>query len=310
MQNNMQKNLLKSDNILFTQEFLLRFQKVVNALYNYPSYMDFTIVTSLTGKKTLSYLPLLSYTDRESHDINDLLELAKENHFEIRTLDFSYSNFQDNDTVTMRLALHNLSSQELFEKNIKSRCRNKIRNSKKKYNYTLTYGNELQDIEAFYKIFTATMHKHGTPVLDKKLFINLSEEFKENILFFNAYNNSEPVATMCIILDSQIAWYPWGGVASSYNNKLAGYFIYWEVIKFICDNYNLKIFDFGRSSYGGSTYNFKSQFGAMPLKIEILKENSYDLYEKYSLASSVWKKLPKNIVDFLGPKLCKYLVDL
>ncbi len=304
----MQKNV--NNSMLLTKPFLYKFKNALMECYGYKNYMDFLIVPSLSRQKTLSYLPLLNYTDRCYDEVDDLLELAKDNTFQIRTLNFLYSDFKQNDTVTMRLDIDTKSSERLFSEDVKSRCRNKVRNAAKKNDYKLVYGHNAQDIEAFYEIFSDTMHKHGTPVLDKKIFYALAEEFEDEIIFFTLYDNTQVVATMCILLDEKIAWYPWGGVKNSYANKLAGYYIYWEVLKYICDYTDKKIFDFGRSSYGGSTYKFKSQFGAKPVKIDILTSQQTDIYSKYSLASQIWKKLPKQVVDFIGPKLCKYLVDL
>jgi len=295
---------------LLTNSFVMRFTKAVNKLYNYPKYMDYVVVPSVLGTKTLSYLPLLNYTDRRSDNIEDLLELAKDNEYQIRALNFEYTNFKTDDTVTMRVSVEDKTSEEFFAQDVKSRCRNKVRNAFKKFDFSMRHGNASQDIEDFYTIFSSTMYKHGTPLLDKKIFYNLVEEFEENIIFFNLYEGIDVIATMCILLDEDIAWYPWGGVRSEYNSKLAGYQIYWETLKHICDNTQSKIFDFGRSSYGGSTYKFKSQFGANPVKIDIHSSQNIDIYARYSLASDIWKKLPKKLVDFIGPKLCKYLVDL
>ena len=297
-------------NFPHSHNFINKFKNTLKSHYGYSEYMDFLIVPSLLGKKTLAYLPLLNYTDRQYDEVDDLLELAKDNSFQIRTLNFSYTDFKENDTVTMRLDIDTKSSEQVFVENVKSRCRNKVRNAAKKYDYKFECGHTPKDIEAFYEIFSDTMYKHGTPVLDKKLFYKLAEDFKDEIIFFNLYDKRQVVATMCILLDEKIAWYPWGGVKNSYANKLAGYAIYWKVLQYICDYTDKKIFDFGRSAYGGSTYKFKSQFGATPVKIEILTSQQSDIYSKYSFASQIWKKLPKSVVDFIGPKLCKYLVDL
>lgn len=302
----MQKNV---SSYVLTSQFIQKFKNVLIRHYGYAQYMDYLVVPSLLGKKTLAYIPLLNYTDRAHNEIDDLLELAKDNAFQIRTLNFEYKNFKQNDPVTMRIDVEGKTSENVFLKNVKPRCRNKIRNSKKKYDYRLEYGHSSSDIEAFYKIFSATMYKHGTPVLSKKLFYLLAEEFKDEIIFFNIYDKDEVAATMCIMLDEEIAWYPWGGVNILYSKKLAGYRIYWDVLEYICDNTDKKIFDFGRSPYGGPTYKFKSQFGALPVKIDIIASEQRDVYSKYYLASQVWKKLPKWLVDFVGPKLCKYLVD-
>ncbi len=306
----MQQNVNSSLKLLHSQSFIKKFTKVLQELYAYKSYMDFLVVSSIIGKKTLSYLPLLSYSDRTHQNIADLLELGKDNHFQIKTLNFEYKDYKKSDTVTMRLFLEGKSSQELFNENIKSRCRNKIKNSLKKNNFSFAYGNAQQDIDDFYKIFSETVHKHGTPVLDKKLFIYLRDEFQDQIVFYNLYDGTSVIASMCIILDGDLAWYPWGGVDPNYTKKMAGYYIYWSVLQDMCDRLHVKIFDFGRSSYGGPTYDFKLQFGALPVKIDIICSEQEDIYEKYSLASNVWKKLPKILVDFMGPKLCKYLVDL
>jgi hypothetical protein len=296
--------------LLLSKRFVDKFKVALLKLYKYDKYMDFVVVPSISGQKALAYLPLLNYTDRGHDEVDDLLELAKDNNYQIRTLNFSYDDFKEHDTVTMRVDIDEKSSEQVFTGSVKSRCRNKIRNANKKFDYDLKYGNSAKDIEAFYEVFSETMYKHGTPVFSKQLFYLLAEEFADEIIFFNLYDNSEIVATMCILLDEHIAWYPWGGVKSDYANKLAGYKIYWEVLAYICDKTDKKIFDFGRSSFGGSTYRFKSQFGAEPVKIDILTSQQDDIYEKYSFAAQIWKKLPKGFVDFLGPKLCKYLVDL
>ena len=293
---------------VFTQNFINKFKKVLINLYGYEEYMDFLIVPSIFGNKTLSYLSLLNYSDRTNNNITDLLELAKDNDFQIRVLNFDYQDFKTNDTVTMRLNIENKTIETLY-KELKSKRRNLIKKSLQN-NFILKHGNTNNFIDDFYKIFSNTMYKHGTPVFDKKLFYFLRDEFENNNTYYIAYDNERPIAAICMLFDEKIAWYPWGGVESEYSKKLAGYFIYWKTVEEIVLKKKFKIFDFGRSSYGGNTYKFKSQFGAKPVKIDIISNKHNDIYNKYDLAISIWKKLPKNIVDFLGPKLCKYLEDL
>ena len=296
--------------IKFSKNFVSKFSDVIVKHYKYKRYLNFLIVPSFIGDKTLSYLPLLTYTDRSIREIDDLMELKKNNDYQIRVLNFEYTNFLENDVVTMRLYVENKSSEDLFLKDIQPRCRNKIRNSIKKYQYVFKKGNTTQDIDDFYTIFSATMHKHGTPVLSKKLFKYLTKEFQDEIVFYNIYDNEIVVASMCIIIDGDLAWYPWGGVAATHLNKLAGYFIYWNVLKDITKDRSIKIFDFGRSAFNGNTYKFKAQFGAIPVNVDTLVAVKQDIYVKYSLASKIWKYLPKYLVDRVGPLLCRYLVDL
>ena len=301
----MQKNV---NNILFTPVFIQKFKNVLNKMYDYESYMDFMIVPSIFGKKTLTYLPLLGYTDRDVHSIDDLLELSKENDFNIRVLNFDYDDFKADDTVTMRIDIEGLKSDEIFS-SFKKQCRQSVRHAERN-NFRFVCNNSQKNIDDFYELYKQSMHLHGTPSLSKDFFRYLVEEFNEEVLFFNVYDGDKAISAYCILLDKDIAWGAWSGADQTYKKELVGYFGLWESIKYISENKNIKIFDIGRSPYLGPTYRFKSKFGAYPVKIDILTSKEEDIYKKYSLASQVWKKLPSTVVDFIGPKLCKYLVDL
>ncbi len=309
MQKKMQNYANNIENFVFTKEFISRFRNVLIKMYSYESYMDFLIVPSIVGTKTLSYIPLIGYSDRDSKNIEDLLELSSENSFQIKVLDFDYMDFKENDTVTMRINIENKTCEELLM-DIKAKYRKVIRNSVRKNNFIFKYGNSKKMVDDFYGIFTDIMYKHGTPVLGRKFFDFLVEEFKDSVVFYNVYDDDNIVAAYCVLIDENISYGSWGGIDDKYRDKLAGHFAYWNILKDTCKNRGVKIFDFGRSPYGSGGYIFKHRFGAKPVKIDIITSQKSDIYSKYSLASSIWKKLPKSLVDTLGPKLCKYLVDL
>lgn len=296
----MQENVNKT----FSNSFITIFKEALITTYDYHSYMDFLVVPSIFYTKTLSYLPLLSYTDRQSGDIQDLLSLSKESNFLIKILNFSYNAFKKNDPVTMRLFIDR--KKKLIE-HYKSRTRGYVRKSLKK-SYQLKEG--VQYIDDFYHILRQTYKKHGTPLLPKKLFINLYKTFKEDFHLFVLYKDDILTATMLVLQDDKLSWYGWGGVEESFTKELAGYAIYHKVIEYMATNYNTEIFDFGRSPYKGGTYQFKSNFGAKPVKIDIIQPKEGNIYETYKLAAQIYKKLPYFITDYIGPKLTKYLVDL
>jgi len=307
MQKTEQKNV---NNITFSIDFIKDFRNLLKDFYNYGEYMDFLIIPSLvSGKKTLRYLSLLSYTDRDINNIEDLKELSKDTDFQIRVLDFNSNELQDGDTVTMRLDIKDKSSEQILS-DMKSKYRKIIKNSIRKNNFIFKYGRDKNMIEDFYKIFSYVMKKHGTPALDKKLFFLFTEKLQERVIFYNCYDEEKIISAYCVFLDEKIAYGSWGGTLDSYRDKLLGHFSYWSIIKHLCSYKNIEIFDFGRSPYNSGGYIFKHRFGAYPIKIETISSEQKDIYSKYSFASNIWKKLPKNITDFIGPKLCKYLVDL
>ena len=209
----------------------------------------------------------------------------------------------------MRLDILNKSSDNIF-KNFTTKNRNIVKNSIRRNKFRLKKGNTKEFIDDFYKVFAQIMYKHGTPVYDKNLFFYLVDTLQEDVCFYIVYEEGNLVAAMCMIFDKDIAWYPWGGVFEQYNKKSAGYYMYWKMIEDVVSMKRFKVIDFGRSGFGGGTYKFKKKFGTYPVKIDILKDKEFDIYSKYSFASNIWKKLPKNLVDVVGPKLCKYLEDL
>ena len=52
----------------FSNEFCEKWKALLRELYNYKIEDDFVVVPSLFGKNTFSYLPILNYTDKTSHD--------------------------------------------------------------------------------------------------------------------------------------------------------------------------------------------------------------------------------------------------
>jgi len=294
-------------NKIHSQEFITKWKLFLKDIYRYKVYMDYIVVPSLIGKGTLSYMPLLNYTDRLSDNINDLLELGKDTNYQIRVLNPSYTDFKDNDTVNMRV---DISSGDLdfISKNIfnSRKCRNQIKKAEK--NAVLSVcNNSDESIQKFYNLYKKNMSQHGTPAFSIEFFYVLNKHIECD--FIVTYYNEIPVSSVVVVYDTDISLAMWAGIDSNYLKFSPNHSMYWKVIE-IAVSKNKKIFDFGRSGYASATYKFKYQWGAVPIKIDIIKNKSDDIYEKYSFASRIWKKTPLKITEFIGPKLCKYLVDL
>jgi len=296
----------KSAELVFSKEFVKDFKDFLVDFYNYDTFMDFVIVPFFT-KKTLMYLPVISYTDRKDDEIDDLLELAKDNDYQIRTLNFKYKDFKKNDPVTMRLNLENRTIDEIMA-SFSTNTRKAIKKGNKQA-YKFCSGVNGKEIENFYKLYSIVLHSHGTPHFGKDFFYALRDALGERVLFNCFYDGDEVVASNCVLYDNEFSVVQWLGVNPKYKNKGAGYLIYMAEIKNSIDR-GKKFIDFGRSGFETGTYEFKRRFRAEPVKIDIFQPKQEDLYSKYELASKIWQKLPKSVVEFLGPKLTKYLKDL
>jgi hypothetical protein len=293
-------------NITLSDEFMEKWKFMLKDLYGYEFYADFAVVSSFFGKKTYSYLPLLNYTDRKSHQVSDLLGRVKDKDYQIRVLNPEYKNFQDFDPVTMRIDLQKKDVEELFRTSVSKRSQRYIR----RYSSDKTVvkkGNSDELIEDFYDIFADVMHKHGTPVFSRRLFEMLSKNLETT--FYVLYDDAIPKAAAVILDDREISWIPWSGTHSRYLEDRPGLLVYWETIKDAFIKRKL-IYDFGRSRYGSGTYIFKTRWGAVPVKIDIIQPKASNVYKKYSYVSQAWKKIPSGVARWLGPKVCKYLSDL
>lgn len=292
--------------ITLSEDFMEKWKFVLKDLYGYRFYAEFAIVPSLFGKKTYSYLPLLNYTDKKIHQVTDLLVKVKDKDYQLRVLNPGYKDFQDFDPVTMRIDLRKKDVEELFRTSVSKRNRRYIRQYASD-KIEIKKGNSDGLIQDFYDIFAGVMHRLGTPVFSRRLFGILSKNVETT--FYVLYDEGVPKAAAVILDDREISWIPWSGTRSRYLESRPGLLLYWETIKDAFLKHK-RVYDFGRSPYGNGTYIFKTRWGAVPVKIDIIQPKKSNVYRKYGVASQVWKKFPPGVARRLGPKVCKYLSDL
>ncbi len=293
-------------NRVFSKDFVQGWKKALIDTYGYEEYMDFVVQPSF-GKKYLSYLPFINYTDRKSDEIEDLLELAKDNHFQIRALNFAYQDFKDHDPVTLRLHVANKSEDDLMKQNYKTLARRNIRKVQRnpKIRCELT-----EDVRPFYTVLRELFKDHGTPVYPLELFENFKKHFGDAFQSYVLYHDNEIIGSKIAFIDNGLALLYAGGIPNRFKKLNASYFLDHYMTMHLQEKFSIEIIDFGRSPYNGGTFFYKTRFGAEPIKIDILTDNPKDIYNAYSIASTIWKKLPNAVTNFVGPKLTKYLVDL
>jgi serine/alanine adding enzyme len=89
-------------------------------------------------------------------------------------------------------------------------------------------------------------------------------------------------------------------------------FLYWNILTFAAEQ-GYEFLDFGRSSRGSGTYEFKMQWGAVPNQLHW----GYWLNRRASLpgarpvgmqvTSRMWRRLPVSLTNVLGPKLVGHI---
>lgn len=298
-----ERNTKKLDALL-TPAFVKRWREAYQKYYRYSASGGFLAVPSLGGSETWCYVPGLTYSDVAREDAGELLAQVSGKHFNIRTLDPHKTSFAPDEPVTMRLWIKNESRETVFGRFHPTKRRNLRRADEN--GVICTIGNNPALMNDFYHLYTMTMHRLGTPPLAKKLFETVGEYVELEVAV--AYVNQEPAAALIVVYDDLIAWNPYAASDRKYAETFANEAIYRDAIYRAMEK-EKEIFDCGRSPYGGGTYQFKKKMGAQPVGLAILRHKEENIYAKYSLVSKVWKKLPKWIADFAGPKLRRYLAD-
>lgn len=286
--------------------FVERWRALLVELYGYAAVEHALLVPGVLQGKTAVYLPLLNYSDLSLAQGLALQQRLHGRAHQIRVLDPAQDRFEPNDTVTMRLDIAGLSAEQVFGQRIPSKCRNQIRKSQK-VGLSFNEGADPQTVHDFHRVFALTMHRLGSPVLPRKLFDLLAARMDARFLL--AYLDGQPVAGLCLLMDQHLAWVPWAGSVFAHRALCPNHLVYWRAVQ-LAVLAGAEVFDFGRSGYLSHTFAFKNEWGAKPVRIVTLASQTDDVYAKYALASSVWKRLPAPLVDRVGPVLCKYLADL
>lgn len=291
---------------LHSAAFVGHWRDMLVELYGYQQREGALLVPGVTGGRTAVHVPLLSYSELSMAEAEALKSRLGGGSFQIRVLDGSVKTFQPNETVTMRLNLASGSEDEVFNGLIPSKCRNHIRKSEKS-GIQIRVGVQEDLIDDFYRVWGTTMHRFGTPVFARRLFSLLPKHVDTRYLV--GYLDGKPVSGVCLVLDEKVAWVPWAGSLMEYRNVSPNHILYWHAIRMSIDA-GRPVFDFGRSGYLAPTFVFKDEWGAEPVRVLTLSSSQSDVYSKYTLAANVWKRLPRALVDVVGPRLCRFLPDL
>lgn len=295
-------------NTVLSADFVRRWRDAFAEFYHYSQEGEFLIVPSLKGTKTYSYLPGLTYTDRLAGECSDLLKEVEGKHYTIRTIDPDKEEFGEHEPVIMRLDI-SIGDKELIFHNLHESTRKLIRRAQRGGVVT-RIGKEKVLLDDFYALYTSTMHRLGSPPFARGFLDTLARFIELEAVV--AYVEEKPAASVLMVYDEAIGWCPYGGDNRDYHASYANELVYLDAIYRSMDR-GKAIFDFGRCPYtvnrGHGTYWFKEKMGAKPVGLSNYRHKEEHIYSKYATASLLWKKLPKGVADFIGPKLRRYLAD-
>jgi serine/alanine adding enzyme len=272
---------------------------------NYMVSLPFFNYGGICADSTEAYSCLLSEAIRIAK--GEKAEHIELRHMENKTIDLPVKTAK----VSMRLSLPKESDE--LRKSLPSKLRSQIRRPEKEDMHTQIGRHE--ELDSFYEVFSVNMRDLGTPVYSKDFFKNILKEFPGSTWICSVYSkDGEPAAAGFLVGFKDTMEIPWASSKKKSNHHSPNMLLYWDVLKFACDN-GYRVFDFGRSTPGEGSYRFKEQWGAKPIQLywHYWMRNGGPLPElnpknpKYQLAIKIWQKLPVAVTKIIGPRIVKNL---
>lgn len=209
--------------------------------------------------------------------------------------------------VQMRLKL-NECIDHLWSK-LRSVVRTQIRKADK-CGLELTWGRH-DVLDEFYRVFSRNMRDLGTPVFGKNLFDNILCARREEAELCVVWFQGNAIAGALVVHGPTLTEVPSASALRSYRHTAANSWMYWQVIKRAVER-GQQWFDFGRSSIGSSTYDFKKKWGTRDVptvwQLYVRQGEAADLRPesgRFRLAIRAWQHLPISVSRLIGPMIVR-----
>lgn len=194
-----------------------------------------------------------------------------------------------------------------FEKQIRRRIRKGYK-SGCKIDISKKYIND------FYDIYRTNMRLLGSPVHRKSFYSEILNRFSENYTILVVLYKNKVIGVQLLSFFKNTVYLPLASSLKEYNEYSPNHLLYWESIKFGCEN-GYELCDFGRSTIGSGPYTFKQQWNAKEITLnycyfysnDVMDKNSNNSYGKLELVSELWKRMPLALTNTIGPYLSKWI---
>lgn len=227
-----------------------------------------------------------------------------------RVADDSQTAALHGQKVSMLLALEEGGERQMAA--FRPKLRSQIRKAEKNGCRVMLGNNEVL-INDFYQVFCCNMHALGSPVHSRAFFQAVGRAFGAKALVAVTYLNEQPVAGGIVLRNGPRAAIPWASSLSEYNRLAPNMLLYWAFLE-ACANDGVRVFDFGRSTWGEGTFRFKRQWGAQPYRLEwtdllAAPEASGQAGpgRVREIVAGAWRRMPLGMANAIGPVLRKHI---
>jgi FemAB-related protein (PEP-CTERM system-associated) len=277
-------------------------------------------VESLLFGKSLVSLPFCVYGGAVGDDVEavhalhaaarDLARSLGVSHLEVRNRTATETDWPRQDLYcTFRKSL--LPDSDANFRAIPSKRRNMVRRGAKAGLQAQIDGN----LDRFYPLYTDNVHRHGTPPVARRYFEAVSRALgadAEVLTVSDAGGRAVSSAFLMYFRDEVSPYYV--GDCPDARALAANDFMYWEVMQRAVVR-GCRVFDWSRSKKGTGSFEFKKLWGFEPAQLhyeyalvgrDSVPQNN-PLNPKYRAMIAVWQRLPRSVVNLVGPHLVRGL---
>ncbi len=209
--------------------------------------------------------------------------------------------------VHMRLPLPSFVGP-LWE-GLPAKVRNQVRKGEKSGLSVHWGGRELLD--DFYAVFSRNMRDLGTPVYSWHFFDSVLAAFPGAAELCVVRCGPAAAAAGLLLHGKGVSEVASASSLREFNSTCANMLLYWNLLDRSVER-GQAVFDFGRSTPGGGTFNFKKQWGARPepaawqyyLRTGSANEMRPD-NPRYQTLIRIWQRLPVGLTRLIGPPIVR-----
>ncbi|MGH6609279.1 MAG: FemAB family XrtA/PEP-CTERM system-associated protein, partial [Burkholderiaceae bacterium] len=172
-----------------------------------------------------------------------------------------------------------------------------------------------RSVDRFFDLYADNAHRHGTPPFSKRYFEALLRSFGEDCEVMTVVSaEGRPLSSvMSFYFGDEVLPYYAGDVIEA-RELAANDFKYWELMRRAGER-GCRTFDYGRSKVGSGSFAFKRNWGFEPQPLhyeyKLIKRDSIPQNNpanpKYRAMIELWRRMPRPIVNALGPSIVRHL---
>lgn len=209
--------------------------------------------------------------------------------------------------VTFSKELH--ADEAALLASLPGKTRNKARKALKE-GFQAHYG--VTDLKTFFRLYSETMRRHGTPVFPLKYFQNLLQNFEQMADVREVSLDGEVMAVSLDLFfrDGMHTYY--GATEPRFKSTDVNTYMYFDSLRWAGQN-GYRTFDFGRSKRGTGPFDFKRHWNTimreLPYEVILVRRKDLPNFSpanpRFDLAIRLWRKLPLAVTQAIGPSLIR-----